>query len=94
MRFGVLGTGVVGKAIAAKLEQIGHQVMIGTRDPAITRSRTDRDVTGVVFSDWQRSHTTVQLGTFRGGASFGEMIVNEINGSASLEPSTVRARRT
>jgi predicted dinucleotide-binding enzyme len=31
MRFGVLGTGVVGRTLAAKLRELGHEVMIGSR---------------------------------------------------------------
>ena len=34
MKFGVLGTGVVGKTLADKLSSLGHDVVIGTRDPA------------------------------------------------------------
>jgi len=33
MRFGVLGTGIVGKTIAARLAGLGHEVKFGTRDP-------------------------------------------------------------
>ena len=32
MRFGVLGTGTVGRTIAAKLEQLGHEVRVGSRE--------------------------------------------------------------
>jgi predicted dinucleotide-binding enzyme len=31
MRFGVLGTGIVGRTLAAKLRELGHEVMIGSR---------------------------------------------------------------
>ena len=31
MRFGVLGTGMVGNAIATKLVQLGHEVTMGSR---------------------------------------------------------------
>lgn len=31
MRIGVLGTGMVGKAIATKLVGLGHEVMMGSR---------------------------------------------------------------
>ncbi len=33
MRFGILGTGVVGKTMATRLTGLGHDVMVGTRDP-------------------------------------------------------------
>ena len=41
MKIGVLGTGPVGQAIAAKLAELGHGVLVGTRDPAATLARTD-----------------------------------------------------
>ena len=31
MKFGVLGTGMVGNAIATKLVALGHEVMMGSR---------------------------------------------------------------
>jgi 8-hydroxy-5-deazaflavin:NADPH oxidoreductase len=43
MRFGILGTGVVGKTIAARLDGMGHEVMVGTRDPEATMSRSEPD---------------------------------------------------
>ena len=46
MRFGILGTGVVGKTIAACLADLGHEVMVGTREPAETMSRTEPDAYG------------------------------------------------
>jgi predicted dinucleotide-binding enzyme len=33
MRIGILGTGMVGQALAADLAGAGHQVVMGTRDP-------------------------------------------------------------
>jgi predicted dinucleotide-binding enzyme len=33
-RYGVLGSGEVGQALAAGLREVGHEVRIGTRDPA------------------------------------------------------------
>ena len=34
MNIGILGTGDVGKVLAAGFKSAGHKVMIGTRDPA------------------------------------------------------------
>ena len=65
MRFGILGTGVVGKTIAARLTSLGHEVMVGTRDPEETMSRTEPDTYGnPPFSAWQQDHPEVELGTF------------------------------
>ena len=45
MKFGVLGTGTVGRVIGARLAALGHDVTIGTRDvgraPCADRARRD-----------------------------------------------------
>ena len=86
VRFCILGTGVVGKTIAARLAGLGHEVMVGTRDPAETLSRTEPDAYGSPpFSAWQEEHPDVQLGTFAEAAAHGEMVVNATAGAVSLE---------
>jgi predicted dinucleotide-binding enzyme len=86
VRFGILGTGVVGKTIAARLASLGHEVMVGTRDPAETMSRTESDAYGnPPFSAWQEEHPEVRLGTFGEAAAHGEMVVNATAGAVSLE---------
>jgi predicted dinucleotide-binding enzyme len=86
MRFGILGTGVVGKTIAAHLTALGHDVMVGTRDPHETLSRTEPDQYGnPPFSDWQQEHPEVKLGTFGEAAAHGEMGVNATSGAVSLK---------
>ncbi len=86
MRFAILGTGVVGKTIAARLADLGHEVMVGTRDPAETLSRTEPDRYGnPPFSAWQEEHPEVRLGTFAEAATHGEMVVNATAGAVSLE---------
>src|SRR5512146_2067448 len=73
MRYGVLGTGMVGLAIANRLAELGHEVMIGTRD--VSKS-----------SDKLKSkHEAVKVGTFTGTAIFGEVVFNATNGAGSLE---------
>jgi len=55
MKIGIIGTGIVGKTLAAKLAEIGHDVMIGTRNVSQTLSRPDKDVTGKQsFGEWQK----------------------------------------
>ncbi len=86
MRFGILGTGVVGKTIATRLAGLGHDVMVGTRDPQETLSRTDPDqYSNPPFSAWQQEHPEVKLGTFGDAAAHGEMVVNATAGGVSLE---------
>jgi predicted dinucleotide-binding enzyme len=86
MRFSILGTGVVGKTIAARLAGLGHDVMVGTRETQVTLSRTEPDrYSSPPFSAWQREHPEVKLGTFGDAAAHGEMVVNATAGAVSLE---------
>jgi 8-hydroxy-5-deazaflavin:NADPH oxidoreductase len=86
VRFGILGTGVVGKTIAARLGSLGHEVMVGTRDPEETLSRTEPDPYGnPPFSAWQQEHPEARLGTFGEAAAHGEVVVNATAGAVSLE---------
>jgi predicted dinucleotide-binding enzyme len=86
VRLGILGTGTVGKTIAARLAGLKHDVMVGTRNPEETASRTEPDPYGnPPFSAWQEEHPEVKLGTFAQAAAHGEMIVNATAGVVSLE---------
>jgi predicted dinucleotide-binding enzyme len=85
MNIGVLGTGVVGRALSGKLAALGHGVMVGTRDVARTLATTEPGRYGnPPFSEWQEGHPAVKLGTFAEAAAFGELLVNATNGAASL----------
>jgi predicted dinucleotide-binding enzyme len=86
MKIGILGTGPVGQAVAARLSELGHGVLVGTRDPAATLARTAPDTFGnAPFKVWWEQHPGVALGTFAQAASHGDLVVNATQGSASLE---------
>jgi 8-hydroxy-5-deazaflavin:NADPH oxidoreductase len=72
MKMGVLGSGMVGQSIAARLAELGHDVMIGTRD--VNK-----------LSAWQASNQKVKVGSLAETASYGEMIFNATSGAGSLE---------
>ncbi|SCF36700.1 NADPH-dependent F420 reductase [Micromonospora mirobrigensis] len=76
MRIGVLGTGMVGRAIAARAAELGHDVTVGTRDVAATR--------GGDWSDWAAAHPTVTLATHAGAVTDAELVVNATSGDGSL----------
>ena len=86
MKIGVLGTGTVGRAIGGRLAQLGHDVMIGTRDVAETLARTAPDRMGnPPFSAWHSQNQKIKLGTFAQAAAYGELIVNATNGFATFD---------
>ncbi len=86
MKFAVLGTGMVGRAIASKLVSIGHEVTLGTRDPAATGGRTEAGPYGAPsFADWRAGHPAVKLATFADAVAGAEIVVNASSGQASLD---------
>ena len=58
MKFGVLGTGMVGLAISRRLAELGHEVMIGAREPSqIGQNSTSLQRAVVVPTDSVREST-------------------------------------
>lgn len=85
MKIGVLGTSMVGQAISGKLGELGHDVMVGTRDVAKTLARTEPHLYGFPpFSVWHQQHPEVKLGNFAQAAAHGEIVINATNGTASV----------
>lgn len=74
MKYGVLGTGSVGNAIATKLISQGHQVMMGSRS-----ADNEKAVQWGINNGANASN-----GTFSQTAAFGEIIFNCTAGIASL----------
>jgi predicted dinucleotide-binding enzyme len=86
MNIAVLGTGMVGQAIAGRLHELGHTVVIGTRDPEATVARTQPDGMGnPPFSAWHAAHDGVAVATFADAAAGAELVINASSGAVSLE---------
>ena len=86
MDIAVLGTGMVGQAIAGALSRLGHSVTIGTRDPHATLARTEPDGMGnPPYAAWQDAHGDVALTTFAEAAAGAEVVVLAGNGSAAID---------
>jgi predicted dinucleotide-binding enzyme len=85
MKFAVLGTGMVGRALAARLDEVGHDVTIGTRDPQATLARTETDAMGnPPYAAWAGEQTGVRLDTFAAASAGAEVVVNATSGTAAL----------
>jgi len=69
MKFGVLGTGMVGSAIAGKLNQLGHDVMAGSRTPDAAKA----------------TELGVPVGTYAEAAAHGEWVVNALPGEPAVD---------
>ena len=86
MRVAVLGTGMVGRALASRFAELGHEVMIGTRDVATTLGRTEPDFMGnPPLATWLDVHPDLRLGTFAEAAGSAELVVNATAGDASVQ---------
>jgi predicted dinucleotide-binding enzyme len=86
MKIGVFGTGGVGRSMGAKLTELGHDVMIGTRNVEKTMARTDSDAYGnPSFSQWREKNRGVRLGTFAEAAAHGELLINATEGAHSMD---------
>lgn len=85
MRIAVFGTGPVGQAVGAKLAELGHEVVVGTRDPESTLARSEPDVFGnPPFKVWREAHPEVGLAPLAHAAAQTELIVNATNGAGSM----------
>jgi predicted dinucleotide-binding enzyme len=86
MKIGILGTGSVGRTLAEKLVEVGHSVIMGTRNVEEKLKDDKRDqYGGPSFSEWQLKNPEIPVGTFGEAAEFGELIINATKGSGSLE---------
>jgi predicted dinucleotide-binding enzyme len=72
MKVGILGSGVVAQALGDGFVKHGHEVMLGTREPA-------------KLSDWLTRNPAAQTGTFGSAAEFGELVVLAVKGTGAVE---------
>ncbi len=75
MRFGVLGTGMVGQAIATKLVSLSHEVLMGARQAGNPRATAWAAAAG----------PQARAGSFADAARFGEIVVNATAGAFSVD---------
>jgi predicted dinucleotide-binding enzyme len=72
MRIAVIGTGHAGRTLAQGFQRVGHEVVVGTRDPDATRAR----------EEWLG--LDVPLAALGVVAADADLVVNVTNGQASL----------
>ena len=86
MNIAVLGSGGVGRAHAARLYELGHSVVIGTRDPGASLARVGADDRGQdQFGTWHTTHSDIAVKTYAAAIEGAEVVINALRGSASLE---------
>lgn len=74
MKIGVLGTGMVGEAIASRLVGLGHEVKMGSRQAGNEKAKAWAETAGTGASE----------GSFADAAAFGELLFNCTSGMHSV----------
>ncbi len=67
MKIGIIGSGVVATTLAGGFIKHGHDVMVGTREPA-------------KLADWAKTQPKARIGSFAEVAKFGEIVVLAVKG--------------
>lgn len=70
MKIGIIGSGDVGQVLASGFIKHGHEVLIGTRDPAKLQA-------------WAEANPQGRVADFSEAARFGEVVVLAVKGSAA-----------
>jgi len=74
VKIGVIGTGMVGQALASKLVSLDHEVVMGSRQAGNEKA-----------VEWAATvGGTAGEGTFATAAAYGELVVNATGGAVSL----------
>ncbi|MEO8668458.1 MAG: NAD(P)-binding domain-containing protein [Bauldia sp.] len=85
MKVAVLGTGMVGRAHAARLSEIGVDVIMGTGDIEKTMASTKQDAMGnPPFNAWYKEHAQITVERFSNAARHGEVAINALSGAAAV----------
>lgn len=72
MKVGILGSGTVGQTLAAGFLKHGHDVIIGTREPA-------------KLADWLQAHPGAKVANSRQTGAFGEVLVLAVKGNVAVQ---------
>jgi len=71
-KIGIIGSGVVAKALGSGFIKHGYEVMLGSRDVS-------------KLAEWQTKNSKGHTGSFEDAAKFGDLVVLAVKGSAAAE---------
>lgn len=80
MKIAVLGTGMVGRAVAVGLAHLGLDVVIGTRDPEGSLSSNGAED----FGTWSAMNSEISVSTYAEAARDAVLVVNALNGGVAV----------
>src|SRR5579859_7017740 len=83
MKIGIIGSGVVAQTLGTKLVELGHDVVLGTRDPKKLDEK--KNMTGSL-NEWLAAvKGKAKVATFKEAAQHGELLICATHGQNSVE---------
>jgi 8-hydroxy-5-deazaflavin:NADPH oxidoreductase len=86
MKIGIIGSGVVAQTLGTKLIELGHDVVLGTRDPG---KLDDKKMMAGTLREWlaavSKGGKKGKVATFQEAAAHGELLINATHGQVSIE---------
>ena len=83
MKIGIIGSGVVAQTLGAKLVELGHDVVLGTRDPKKLDEK--KNMAGTLNEWLKQVNNKAKVVTFKEAAAHGELLINATHGQASVD---------
>jgi len=83
MKIGIIGSGAVAQTLGSKLIGLGHDLILGTRDPD---KLDDKKMFAATLREWKsQTEGRAKIGTFKEAAAHGELLINATAGEVSLD---------
>jgi len=86
MKIGIIGSGGVAQTLGTKLIELGHDVVLGTRDPS---KLDEKKMMAGTLREWiaqtSKGANKGKVATFKEAAAHGELLINATHGQASVE---------
>ena len=83
MKIGIIGSGVVAQTLGAKLIELGHDVVLGTRDPAKLDEK--KNMAGTLREWIARTDKKGKVASFKDAAAHGELLFSAVHGQNTIE---------
>jgi hypothetical protein len=86
MKIGIIGSAHVAQTVGGKLVQMGHDVVLGTRDPSKLDNKKGG---GGTLRDWLGAHPSGRVATNAEAAAHGDLLINATNGDGAINALTL-----
>ncbi len=83
MKIGIIGSGSVAQTLGTKLIGLGHEVVLGTRDP---EKLDEPKMFAATLRQWRETTKgRARIATFKEAAAHGDVLINATSGTISVE---------